>query len=72
MIKKYMKVNNQFIRTSLMPPHCSTGVVAVLHDIARHRHAAVEDVLDGDPCGDTTPSYSNNDENGTVNSLPFC
>ena len=55
-----------------MSSHCSAVIIVALHDIARNRHAAVEDVLDGDPCGDTTPSYSNNDENGTVNSLPFC
>ena len=53
-----------------MSLHYSTVVVVVVHDIARNRHAAVEDVLDGDPCSDTSPSQSDYDENDTVDSLP--
>ena len=45
-------------------------IVVVVDDIAGHRHGAVEDVGDGDHCGDTTTDNSEEDQKVTVDSLP--
>ena len=42
----------------------------MIYQIAGDREATVEDVLDGDPCGDTSPRQADDDEDDAVDSLP--